>query len=230
MKVTHKQLTTALVGTLLIAGAATADSQKKSNADPAKAGVSSESASAVATAATAMSLVRYGDANKDALALITAARLLKQAGSSNEKLQAQSGVNTPAKTAEDARTVESLLARARTYAAGDVTLVALADDVARSGSRGAVGGPKQARSVVGSRSRDSYKVTFREGEPARVLVSGDGDSDLDLFIYDENGNLVCKDDDATDDMICGWTPRWTGRFTIRIVNLGVANEYIIMTN
>jgi hypothetical protein len=31
-------------------------------------------------------------------------------------------------------------------------------------------------------------------------------------------------------MVCGWTPRYTGPFTIRVRNLGVANEYRIVHN
>lgn len=109
-------------------------------------------------------------------------------------------------------------------------MVAIADDVAKAGERGAVSGPGRRRTVVGNRMTDQFRVTFRGGESARVLVSGDGDSDLDLFVYDDNGNLICRDDDSTDDMICGFTPRWTGTFTIRVKNLGAANEYVIVHN
>jgi hypothetical protein len=47
-------------------------------------------------------------------------------------------------------------------------------------------------------------------------------------VLDENGNQVYKDDDTTDDMIYRWTPKWTGQFTIRVKNLGIANEYTIV--
>jgi hypothetical protein len=77
---------------------------------------------------------------------------------------------------------------------------------------------------------DTFKVRFRGDEPARIAVSGDGDSDLDLYVYDENGNLVCSDTDDSDDMYCGWTPSWTGTFTVRIKNRGAANRYKLVTN
>ena len=49
--------------------------------------------------------------------------------------------------------------------------------------------------------------------------------------YDENGYLITKDDDHTDYCICTWTPKWTGKFIIRIVNRGsVYNAYTLRTN
>lgn len=82
---------------------------------------------------------------------------------------------------------------------------------------------------VSANSTDVYNVTFIGGEPAEVFVVGDGDTDLDLFIYDENGNLIDSDTDNTDVCLCEWTPRWTGRFTIKIRNYGsVYNEYTML--
>lgn len=209
---------------------AVAAPKKGSNADHQKTGVSSDSATDVSAVATATALARYGDARKDPLALITAARLLKQAGPSPTEFQRVAGKPGEAKQAQDRWAVDAILARAKALAGGDATLIALADDVAKTGKRGATGGGKGVRTVVRSRGTDRFRVVFNGGEPARVLVSGDGDSDLDLYVVDENGNVVCKDDDATDDMVCGWTPRWTGTFIIQVVNRGVANEYRMMTN
>ena len=96
---------------------------------------------------------------------------------------------------------------------------------------GADGGPKSANERVNANSADRYEIVFRGGEQARVVVDGDGDTDLDLYIYDENGNLITKDDDNTDYCICTWTPKWTGKFTIKVVNRGgVYNVYDLETN
>ena len=96
---------------------------------------------------------------------------------------------------------------------------------------GAYGGPKSADERVDANGADRYEIVFNGGEQARVVVDGDGDTDLDLYIYDENGNLITKDDDNTDYCICSWTPKWTGKFIIRIVNRGsVYNAYTLRTN
>jgi hypothetical protein len=61
-----------------------------------------------------------------------------------------------------------------------------------------------------------------------VYVSGDGDTDLDLFIYDENGVLIDSDTDYGDECVVTVVPNWTGRFTIQIRNLGsVYNRYTL---
>lgn len=187
-------------------------------------------AQTVETVRTANELVRYGDAAKDPLALITAARMLKGAGLQQAKEERVGPASTEKKDKAVATEVDAVLARAKALSAGRPDLIALADDVAKSGARGAVDGPARHIDVVGGRQTDQYRVTFRGGEPARVLVSGDGDSDLDLYVLDENGNQICKDDDATDDMVCGWTPKWTGQFMLRVVNRGSANRYVIIHN
>lgn len=224
---TSRSLLAAGLMTLVLASPVMA--AKKTNAD-AKQGKATPAAAAVDAVATAHRLVRYGDARKDALSLITAAQMLKQAGSTAAEFKRAEGKAGEAKDKPELLSVDAILARAKTYASGNPALVALAEDVAKDGARGASGGPKTSRSVVNGHSRDVYTLRFEGGEPARVFVSGDGDSDLDLYVYDENGNEICKDVDSTDDMICTWRPRWTGEFRIVIKNLGVANLYRIWTN
>lgn len=77
-----------------------------------------------------------------------------------------------------------------------------------------------------SHDTDVYRVTLERGERWFICLSGDGDTDLDLYVYDENGNLIDSDSDSSDDCVCTVTPKWTGRFTIKIVNRGsVFNRY-----
>ncbi|MCW5605970.1 MAG: hypothetical protein KIT18_15620, partial [Burkholderiales bacterium] len=83
-----------------------------------------------------------------------------------------------------------------------------------------MGGPKSATHTVEARVNDIFCVTFRGGEPAVVGISGDGDTDLDLVVLAENGNVICRADGPSDDEICRWTPRWTGLFRIEVRNLG----------
>jgi hypothetical protein len=83
----------------------------------------------------------------------------------------------------------------------------------------------QARSTV------TYHETFRGGEVAVVSIVGDGDTDLDLFVYDEFNNLVAFANGLSDRETVSFTPRWTGRFRIEVRNLGgVWNEFTLRTN
>jgi len=91
---------------------------------------------------------------------------------------------------------------------------------------GPVGGPKISNDSVLARASDSYDVSLNAGSNTRITVRGDGDTDLDLFVYDENGNLVGSDTDSTDFCIVDVNPKWTGQFRIVIRNLGnVYNQY-----
>lgn len=80
--------------------------------------------------------------------------------------------------------------------------------------------------VVKAHATDVYNQVFYKGEEVIVFVNGDGSTDLDLYIYDENGNLIDSDIDNTDTCICRFTPKWRGNFTIKIKNRGnVYNRY-----
>jgi hypothetical protein len=75
---------------------------------------------------------------------------------------------------------------------------------------------------------NTYTLTFRGGQSAMVYVDGDHDTDLDLYVYDQSGNLIGCDQDFTDICLVRWVPRWTGTFYVRVVNRGpVYNNYLI---
>lgn len=183
----------------------------------------------------AAQLSKYGYANSDALSLIQAARISKQLGFTSEaraKVEPSETVTTGSeqKHGQVALDPSKLLADAKSMANNDGVLLALIDDV-ESNVRGAVNSPRYSDDCVNANSTDSYNIRFRGGELAIVTVIGDGDTDLDLYIYDENGNLVDSDTDYTDDCVCTWTPKWTGNFNIRIKNRGsVYNCYKMRTN
>jgi hypothetical protein len=73
---------------------------------------------------------------------------------------------------------------------------------------------------------DVWTLQLQAGVSYRVVVDGDGDTDLDGYLRDENDNLIDADDDLTDYVVLRVTPRWSGPFTLRVVNRGsVSNVY-----
>lgn len=89
-------------------------------------------------------------------------------------------------------------------------------------------GSKQGYSDVLRYDSDMFSYNFTGGFPAGVDLSGDGSTDLDLYIYDYSGNLICQSTSSGDDEYCNWTPLWTGSFTIQVKNRGsVYNHYFI---
>ncbi len=184
----------------------------------------------------ASELVRYGYAQKSALPLIQAVQIYKDLGvtdatTGEQKAQSGTAVTSTLVKGDAIQFDETkLLADATTFADGDKTLLALIKDTQKT-SRGIVGPIRRRTDRVLAGYTDTWTFTFTGGKEAYVIVSGDGDTDLDLYIYDENGNLIDSDTDETDDCICTFTPRWTGKFYIKIKNRGrVYNNYVLVTS
>jgi hypothetical protein len=181
----------------------------------------------------AAELSKYGYANNDALSLIQAARISKQYGFTPEARAKEDPAEAQTAGSEQKRgqvslDPDKLLTDAKGMAGNDGVLLALIDE-ASSGTRGA--GHKYSNDCVNAHSTDTYTIRFYADELAIVTVVGDGDTDLDLYVYDSNGNLIDSDLDYTDNCVCTWTPRWTGNFTIKIKNRGsVYNCYLLRTN
>ena len=194
---------------------------------------------AVADRAMAEDLIEYGRAEKNPLALLLAAQVIKAnpaaTAAAGQRTKAAEGTAAAASGQKQGKlaTADDILAEAKGLAAGNAPLVAMIDAEAKlKGGRGATEGPIEHRDQVNPGRIDVYTITFRGGELAEVLVVGDGDNDLDLMIYDENGNLIEQDTDATDRCYVSWTPAWTGPFKVKIKNLGssVYSNYVLLTN
>ena len=179
-------------------------------------------------------LAVYGERARKPLPLITAAEiLLANPGRPLESADPDT-IAAGAVLPEPAR----LLATARTLAAGDTNLLALirpleraAAQVARGGPRGSARGPRQLYGRVGAAEKREHTVEFRGREPAVVYVSGDGDSDLDVFVYDAAGQLVASAVGPRDECVVRWTPERLGVFRVEVRNVGRApNWYWMATN
>lgn len=102
---------------------------------------------------------------------------------------------------------------------------------ASTAGAGIVDGPVADSDRVEANDEVTYSEIFKGGDPAAVAVSGDGDTDLDLFVYDEAGELVASDTDLSDQCIVAWVPAKTQRYRIVIRNLGdVYNAYKMIAN
>lgn len=96
---------------------------------------------------------------------------------------------------------------------------------------GAVEGPQHHRDVVRAGQTDVYVLVFEGEETAMITVRGDGSTDLDCRVYDQGNHLVESDTDSTDTCYLRWTPAWTGKFKLKITNVGrISNIYVVDTN
>jgi hypothetical protein len=81
--------------------------------------------------------------------------------------------------------------------------------------------------TIDSLDFDEYRLRLGAGERVNIVVSGNGSSDLDLYLLNGRDQAVCADDDDTDDMVCTWVAQRSGEYTIQIRNLGRTNRYVM---
>ena len=204
----------------------------------AKEELKGEVSESLASVRLANDLLRYGYTNKSTLALIDALQIFSENPTQPLKTERQGDAvdtsKTEGKKAQVAFDYETVLADAKKFADGDQNLLAVIENIdaeAKGAQRGAVNGPSRHYDSVNGNSTDTYNISFIANSLAEIVVSGDGDTDLDLYVYASNGNLIVKDNDYTDDCYVRWYPKWTGRFIVKIVNRGpVYNRYVIVTN
>jgi len=185
----------------------------------------------------AYQLAKYGYKTYSAGALIEAAKIMSSIKTQDLKFESYKQDPAPkgqgTKKIKEGYDMASILSAAKKYANGDAKLLSAIGDVEKANqtTRGRVGGPGEKFSYVYGYCNDYYDVRFIAGELAEIAVRGDGDTDLDLYVFDSNGNMVAKDDDYTDRCFVSWVPLWTGRFTVKIVNRGpIVNNYWLLTN
>jgi len=107
-----------------------------------------------------------------------------------------------------------------------VAVLGLAATLTPTAEAGHPDGPGLIKASVAARGANYHRITFLAGEVAVVGLTGDGDTDLDLYVYDANGNLVVYNENDHDDAMVRFVPRRTQTFTIKVVNRGrVYNEY-----
>jgi hypothetical protein len=80
---------------------------------------------------------------------------------------------------------------------------------------------------VQSRSTKTWTTWVSSGH-SRVIVDGDGTTDLDCYVYNVNGVLLGKDDDPTDYCVVDLRLSPGGTLLIQVTNRGnVYNDYTL---
>jgi hypothetical protein len=194
--------------------------------------VQSQNVESIDRLSLARRMAEYGIDNQDALALVLSLNIYKGTaiGEFSTQLSSQTSTLETKTYMEYVRERQSdLLPRARQFAQGDTVLLAMVDDVEAEIMRGA-GGKVYVGEVALNRS-SQITLDFSGGELAAVYVEGDGKGDIDLFVYDEDENLICVDTDTADAGLCKWIPETDGLFILKINDTSpVEREYVLLTN
>jgi hypothetical protein len=77
---------------------------------------------------------------------------------------------------------------------------------------------------LGNGGEDDITVNLKTGVSYTIIGVCDEDcGDIDLGLYDDNGNLVSSDTGEDDVPVITITPGWNARFTIRVVMAECSN-------
>ena len=61
------------------------------------------------------------------------------------------------------------------------------------------------------------RTTLYAGNSYQIAAAGCEDAyDVDLAVFDENGNLIAQDQDNSQLAVAAITPRWTGTFYLKV--------------
>lgn len=227
---------TALSAFCLLLTVSVGHAGEKDDKPNGKAGGADATVDAVALASD---LATYGTQAKSPEALALAAKILadtKAGAKEAEKTTEGEGKDGDKKGTDGPELDAAKLAAAAQAMAkgGDAATIAYVDKIAgdvSEGGRGRSQGPGIITTRIFAHNVDTYTLNFDGGRLAAIRLKGDGDTDLDLYVYDENGNLIASDTSYGDGCSVAWTPRWSGPFIVRAKNLGgVYNQYTLVTN
>lgn len=176
----------------------------------------------------------YGYANKSPLPLIQAAQIIKENNITPKTEEKEiEGViaATDKKRGKVSLNAEQLLADAKLLAAGDNTLIDLIDQVSEMEARGSVGGRTYDTDRVPGLGAIIYTVKFMENTYCEASCIGDGDTNLEIEVYNDKNELVTSGTSNDDRCYVSWRPTSTRKFKIKVVNKGrVFNEITFTHN
>ena len=127
---------------------------------------------------------------------------------------------------------EQMLDVAAGLSTGDDALLGLIDDIRSENTKGVTTGQVYSITSIRAGGTDTYPpLPYTGGEYAEVYVEGQSSADLNLYVHDAKGRLVCSDTDISAIAYCGWRPATSEGFTIIVKNKGgAASSYSLITN
>jgi hypothetical protein len=86
-----------------------------------------------------------------------------------------------------------------------------------------------ASGTLGIGETKDFKVELQSGIKYSIYVNPTESShvDFDLYIYDENGNLVEYDSSSDSDAFCILVPKYSGPFTLLIKSESGFSKYFV---
>ncbi|MFK8033961.1 MAG: hypothetical protein AB8B94_07430 [Hyphomicrobiales bacterium] len=174
-------------------------------------------------------LYLHGLYEQDALSLISAATLRKEVFFKDEVIGENKGKLSKGKAPIS---WQEMLDVASVFAASREDLRALIADVQSQISRGVLTGALISKGEIAPFAKQEYlDIRFEGGVFAEVYSEGRSAENIDMFVYDERGRLVCAQTDPSPISLCGWTPSSTSNHKVVLENKsGLQVYYAFFTN
>ena len=178
----------------------------------------------------ARSVADFARRNKDARAMIVAARMLKEVPMQDDRQ------GTPADADAAAFSPQGLFAEATKLARGDVNLLKQVEIAESNSKRGVFSSPfgkGLVRSVQNVSPRSTYRFDLNAvgGQPLRIGAIGDIGTSMSMRLVDGGGRVVCADDRNDYAPVCATTPRAAGAYRVELLNRSaIASRTVILSN
>lgn len=210
----------ALILALGLAGVSLAFSQ--TNTKEVKKEAAPEN-SEIANLKLAYDLADYGYKNDSASALLQAAEIMTQVQKTKKDFKSkQEGTSAENPDGKKDVSVNALISDAKKIAGSDKNLLAWAKTVekaANKSTRGASGGALYSQDFAyANGGTTTFWAFFDANRLAEVSVGSFDGADLDIYIYDENGNLIVSDTSSNRNAYCAFRPYFTTQFRIVVKN------------
>lgn len=179
-------------------------------------------------------LVNYGYETQTALPLIQAVKIYQELNlqpaidGQKPKIEGEGDIAVEEiSTTPQARTEKQLLADATQFAKGNPHLLALIAECQKINRKPATT-YFYHNDYIAPKKTHYWDVSLHGGKHSFVHLSGDGSSDLDLYLYDQEGREIDKETSAGDQ--CGLIVFEDLSFiSVKIVNRGhVTNNYRLL--
>lgn len=184
----------------------------------------------------AYELATYGYANDSASSLLQAAEIITQIPKQKADIKTEkagTSAENPNKAKSDF-SASTLIADAKKLAGKDKNLLdwaASLEKVASKSTRGATGGALYSQDSVYGKGTTTFYAFFDASRLAEVTVRPFDNVDLDLYIYDEQGNLIVSETSYAPGAYCSFMPYYTTNFRIVVKNNSNYNvAFEIFTN
>ena len=147
-------------------------------------------------------LARYGLAQNDPYALLTAAKLQRASGLRPSRAR----VEADPKAVIEQTDATALLQQAKTLAKDRPELVALIEDaLAVRRTRGTVIGPQVQPILMGARDTKPILLSYRPGQRAFFGIASDRVEDIVFSVQGPRNEPLCEPATAGSEVLCEWT-------------------------